>query len=115
MHRAFHTEQDRMVALKMCSCDACIQAGKLKMKFIAHLGNVARQEIGGRTNLAGVDVIAIHRMLKCSVPVNEYLLMTEELYECYAPDRKPRAQPIDRARRTSGCRGHAPPAPGSRG
>ncbi len=34
----------------------------------------------GRVTLAGVDVIRVHRMLKNSVPIPEYVLMTEPAF-----------------------------------
>src|SRR6267378_4171654 len=77
MHQAFHSQLERMVALNMCSCDACMQSRNLKVKFVAHVGEVATQTVGGRENLVGVDVIAVHRMLKNAVPVPEYVLMSE--------------------------------------
>jgi hypothetical protein len=92
---AFHAEQDRMIALNMCSCDGCVQAGKLKIKFVAHIGEVAMQTIGRRTQLVGVEVIAVHRMLKNSVPVDEYLLMSEPVYERCSPDVRALATSID--------------------
>src|SRR5579884_1436660 len=33
MYRAFHTRQQWMVAHNLCSCDACLQIGKLHVKF----------------------------------------------------------------------------------
>jgi hypothetical protein len=81
MHRAFHTRLERMIALNMCSCDACQQSRNLKVKFVGHVGEVATQTVGGREKVVGVDVIAIHRMLKNAVPVPEYVLMTQPLYE----------------------------------
>ena len=80
MHRAFHTEQQRMVALNLCSCDGCVQAGELKLKCVAHVGEVAAQTIRDRRSLVGVDVILVHRLLKNAVPVPEYVLLSEELY-----------------------------------
>jgi hypothetical protein len=80
MHQAFHSQQDRMVALDMCSCPGCVEAGRLHVKFVAHVGEVALQTIGRHTQLVGVDVIAVHRMLKNSVPIREYVLMTEPIY-----------------------------------
>jgi hypothetical protein len=80
MHRAFHEKQARLVALNMCNCEGCVQAGELKMKVVAHVGEVANQTIGRRTNLVGVDVIAVHRMLKNEVPVSEYVLMSEPVW-----------------------------------
>src|SRR5438477_8302256 len=81
MHQAFHSQLDRMIALQMCSCDACLQSRNLKVKFVGHVGEVAKQKISGRENFVGVDVIAVHRMLKNSVPAPEYLLMTPSLVE----------------------------------
>ena len=81
MHQAFHSQLERMVALNMCSCDACMQSRNLKVKFVGHVGEVATQTVGGRKNVVGVDVIAVHRMLKNAVPVPEYVLMTESLLE----------------------------------
>src|SRR5205085_2259630 len=66
MHGAFHSEQDRLIALNMCSCPGCVEAGKLRVKFVAHVGEVALQTIKRRSQLVGVDVIAVHRMLKNS-------------------------------------------------
>lgn len=42
---------------------------------------MAQQRIGNRTSLVGLDVIAVHRMLKNSVPVPEYLLVSDAVYE----------------------------------
>ena len=81
MHQGFHTQLDRMIALNMCSCDACMQSRNLKVKFVGHVGEVATQTISGREKLVGVDVITVHRMLKNAVPAPEYLLMTESLVD----------------------------------
>lgn len=77
MHRAFHAEQERIASLTLCPCEACDQIGSLTVKAVAHLGDVAEQTVRGQTTLAGTDVILVHRMLKNSVPIAEYLLMTE--------------------------------------
>jgi len=95
MHRAFHSQLDRMIALNMCSCDACMQSRNLKVKFVGHVGEVAKQTIGGREKVVGVDVIAVHRMLKNSVPVPEYVLMTEPLYERCSDEARAGARGID--------------------
>jgi hypothetical protein len=94
MHRAFHEEQARMTSLTVCRCDACNQTGQLSVKVVAHLGEVVEQTVRGRTTLAGLDVILVHRMLKNSVPVREYVLMTDALLE-QGGDLAQRAQPID--------------------
>jgi hypothetical protein len=79
MHRAFHIER-RLVELNMCPCDSCGQAKDLKLKFVAHVGEVATQTIKRRRNLVGMDVILVHRLLKNPVQVPEYVLLSENLY-----------------------------------
>src|ERR671929_222634 len=79
MHRAFH-EQRRLIELNMCPCGSCTQTSALKLKFVAHVGEVATQTIKRRRKLVGVDVIYVHRLLKNPVHVPEYVLVSEELY-----------------------------------
>ena len=43
---------------------AATQANNLKLKFVAHIGEVATQTIRQRRKLVGIDVILVHRMLK---------------------------------------------------
>jgi len=80
MHRAFHLER-QYVATYLCPCNGCTQAINLKLKFVAHVGEVATQTIRRRRKLVGIDVIHVHRLLKNPVPVPEYLLLSEELYQ----------------------------------
>ena len=80
IRRAFLACRDRMAAEQLCTCDPCTQAGQLKLKFAAHAGEVALQRVKRLTELAGIAVIVVHRMLKNHVPVPEYVLVTEELH-----------------------------------
>ena len=80
MHRAFHVQR-RLVELNMCPCGSCTQTSDLKLKFVAHVGEVATQTIKRRRKLVGMDVILVHRLLKNAVPEPEYVLVSEELYE----------------------------------
>jgi uncharacterized protein DUF2652 len=79
MHRAFHEER-RLVEQNMCPCGSCTQTSALKLKFVAHVGEVATQTIKRRRKLVGMDVIYVHRLLKNPVEVPEYVLVSEELY-----------------------------------
>src|SRR5215203_4097260 len=79
MHRAFHVER-RLVELNLCPCDSCAQTNDLKLKFVAHVGEVAVQKIKRRRKLIGMDVIFVHRLLKNPVQVPEYVLLSEDLY-----------------------------------
>src|SRR5918997_25732 len=79
MHRAFHAQR-RLIELNMCPCRSCTQTSALKLKFVAHVGDVATQTIKRRKKLVGMDVIYVHRLLKNSVHLPEYVLVSEELY-----------------------------------
>jgi class 3 adenylate cyclase len=79
MHRAFHAER-QLVERNLCPCDSCTQTSDLKLKFVAHVGEVAIQKIKRRRKLVGMDVILVHRLLKNPVQVPEYVLLSEALY-----------------------------------
>lgn len=95
MYRAFHSQQQWMVAHNLCVCDACRQIGRLRVKFVAHLGDVATQRIRDTEKLVGVDVIAVHRMLKNAVPAAEYVLMSDPLYRQLDSALRDRAVPVE--------------------
>ncbi len=78
LHRAFHQER-QLVQVNMCPCGSCKKTSDLKLKFVAHVGEVATQTIKRRKKLVGVDVIYVHRLLKNPVEVPEYLLVSDEL------------------------------------
>jgi Protein of unknown function (DUF2652) len=94
MHRAFHEKQQEIAANTLCPCAACAQVGSLSLKFVAHAGEVAQQRIRNRTSLVGLDVIAVHRMLKNAVPVPEYLLVSGAVYDRLEPELQERATAI---------------------
>jgi Protein of unknown function (DUF2652) len=79
MHRAFHLERQYVTA-NLCPCAGCKGAADLKLKFVAHIGDVATQTIRERIKLVGIDVILVHRLLKNPVGIPEYVLLSEELY-----------------------------------
>src|SRR2546428_7175476 len=78
---AFHALQQKIACLNNCPCQGCAQVGNLKVKFVAHLGDVAPQRVKRLTRLAGFDVIFVHRMLKNSVPVRADPLMSDRLWK----------------------------------
>ena len=63
MHQAFHVER-QYVATYLCPCDGCVQVDNLKLKFVAHIGEVATQTIRDRKKVVGIDVILVHRLLE---------------------------------------------------
>lgn len=50
-----------------CECNACREMGSLDLKFVTHHGEFIKHKMGGRQELAGRDVILVHRLLKNSV------------------------------------------------
>ncbi len=47
-----------------CRCGACMRIDALDLKFILHSGSFVIQEIAGRAELAGPEVVMAHRLLK---------------------------------------------------
>jgi hypothetical protein len=74
--------QDRQQAIidsdDSCPCNACAHVGRLRLKTIAHYGSFLLQTVAGRPQVAGSDVILVHRLLKNRVPRKEdnYALFT---------------------------------------
>lgn len=64
-----------------CPCNACVLIPNLNLKFFVHDGEFVRQRIAGREELAGTDVILVHRLMKNSVGemfhLNGYALLTQ--------------------------------------
>ena len=50
-----------------CECDACALIPNLDVKFCVHTGSLVRQRIARQEELAGGDVILVHRLLKNTV------------------------------------------------
>ena len=82
MRQSFLTQRERMKKAALCDCASCAQLDSLSLKFVAHQGEVAEQRVKRNVELAGVDVILVHRMLKNQVPVLEYVLMTDAVAQC---------------------------------
>lgn len=95
IRRSFMRRRERMVLDRMCSCEGCMQIEKLNLKFVAHAGEVAFQRVKRHTELAGMDVILLHRMLKNDVPVPEYVLTTDDGLEGLDADFRKLATPLD--------------------
>lgn len=60
-----------------CTCDACRNVDKLSLKAFVHVGEFAVKQVRQFEELAGEEVILVHRLLKNKVPSREYVLMTE--------------------------------------
>ena len=94
IYQAFHARAADLRANNLCPCDGCLQAGDLKIKLVGHVGAVAVQKVKWMTELAGVDVIVVHRMLKNDVPVAEYLLVTKPVLHMLDQSLRERAADV---------------------
>ncbi len=79
--RAFKTSRKEISTADDCRCGSCPEddalIDALRLKIIFHLGDVVVKEVLGRIELAGDTVIIAHRLMKNTVKVEEYLLMTQ--------------------------------------
>ncbi len=64
-----------------CDCGGCSNIEALTLKIITHYGKAAMVQIGSFSELSGVDVILVHRLLKNHVEGKRYLLMTQPVYQ----------------------------------
>ena len=62
---------------RLCCCIACDLTMDLAIKVIVHYGPVTSMVVGEFDKLIGPAVIAIHRLLKNSVGLEQYALLTE--------------------------------------
>jgi len=74
---AFRNRQHELLADESCGCNACRSVGSLDLKIVAHHGRFLRQTVGDRSQVAGLDVILAHRLLKNGVGRRAYILLTE--------------------------------------
>lgn len=79
MYVGFHAHLRRYDSHRICQCGACCTASGLTLKFIAHYGEVGRNQVKAHTKLFGRDVIVVHRLMKNEVPLDEYVLLTHNL------------------------------------
>ncbi len=79
IYNAFHYQRKWLQQHTICPCNTCQEIANLTLKFVAHHGAISEMKIGRFTTLSGPDVIVAHRLMKNSIPSNEYLLITEKM------------------------------------
>ena len=62
-----------------CTCDACANIGNLRLKAFAHCGEIAIKQVRQFEELAGEEVILIHRLMKNHLAEREYVLLSEAI------------------------------------
>ena len=93
---AFRKRLRNIKQANSCDCQACSQMQSLDVKFVVHLGEFIRQKMSGREELAGRDVILVHRLLKNEVGktfgARAYALYTDACMQALGVD--PQAQAL---------------------
>jgi hypothetical protein len=82
---AFASRRAMLAAANVCPCEACCNVEGLELKVVIHSGRAAAQRIGRFHELAGIDVIMAHRLLKNSVEASSYVLFTETAWRAIQP------------------------------
>ena len=81
---AYAAFADRVIELaeeRICRCDACSTIDRLRLKIVIHAGTALFHRVGTFNELAGVDVILVHRLLKNSIQADEYILITDPVFD----------------------------------
>jgi hypothetical protein len=73
----FSEKLGELIRSTTCTCHACTHIEKLRLKIVVHGGEALFHRVLNFVELAGVDVIIVHRLLKNSINADQYLLLTE--------------------------------------
>jgi Protein of unknown function (DUF2652) len=77
----FRARLEQMKRATTCTCAACASIDTLDLKFVARHGEFLVRTMAGRQDLAGPDVILVHRLLKNAVTaeigLRGYALVTD--------------------------------------
>ncbi len=76
MYLDFHTYLKKFEYARVCQCGACAGASGITLKMVAHFGSAATMQVKNQVKFIGKDIIIAHRLLKNSIDVREYLLVT---------------------------------------
>ncbi len=82
---AFQARTRSLAATSICPYQACGSIEDLKLKVVVHAGEVAMKRIRQFDEVAGEPVIRLHRLAKNTIPVPEYILVTEAFYTLSGP------------------------------
>ena len=76
MYLDFHAHLKKFEYARICQCGACAGASGISLKMVAHFGSASTMQVKDHLKFIGKDIIIAHRLLKNSVTVPEYLLVT---------------------------------------
>jgi arsenite methyltransferase len=73
----FAVAVENLASTSICKCEACSNIGKLRLKIVAHSGEAMVSKFGNLTELTGVDVIIVHRLLKNTIDGDDYIFVSD--------------------------------------
>jgi class 3 adenylate cyclase len=76
--RAFSTRKEEIGVDALCNCGACTEVVHLNIKAVINYGSVVVKRVRQFEEISGTSVIIAHRLLKNSVPLDEYVLLAED-------------------------------------
>ncbi|SEA67367.1 Protein of unknown function [Flavobacterium gillisiae] len=83
MLEEFHRHTKEYDTKRICTCGSCKTTIDLDLKFLVHYGELTMIKVKNIIKPYGREVIQIHRLLKNQIPVQEYVLFTENMYMLY--------------------------------
>lgn len=84
---AFSQHIQRYNTSRICECGACVSAQDLQVKFLIHYGEISFMRVKDIVKPYGADVIKIHRLLKNSIPSDQYLLISQSTLDFYKQEQ----------------------------
>jgi arsenite methyltransferase len=89
MFTAFGRSTVEIGSYNVCRCPACSNITELKIEIFVHSGEGLLNEVAGFPVFSGIDTTIVHHLLKNSVELDEYVLMTEAAHrDLPFPDQK---------------------------
>jgi len=76
--QAFSMRKKEIGVDALCNCGACTEVVHLNIKAVVNFGGVVVRQVRQFEEISGTPVIVAHRLLKNSVPLDEYVLLAED-------------------------------------
>lgn len=82
---AFYGRAASLKRENTCRCSACRNLDKLDLKVVVDFGRILVYRLRGTQELSGFPVIVAHRLLKNSLDLTHYVLVTETAHDKVRP------------------------------
>lgn len=76
--QAFSTRKKEIGVDALCNCGGCTEVVHLNIKVVVNFGSVVVRRVRQFEEISGTSVIVAHRLLKNSVPLDEYVLLADD-------------------------------------